>query len=95
MSKILTTLAALALSVALTAGPSTQAKADGGAVAIGVGAYLIVDAVVGRRCDQHEWPFNIIRKIGDELHHRDGCHHHRHHHHRHHHHHHHHHRYHR
>lgn len=90
MSKILTTLAALSLSFALTTGPSTEAKADGGAVAIGVGAYLLVDAIVGRHCYRHEWPFNIIRKIGDELHHRDGCYRHRHHHHRHRHHHHHH-----
>ena len=89
MSKIFTTLAALSLSIALTAGPSTQAKADGGAVAIGVGVYLLADAFIGRRCHRHEWPFNILRKIGDELHHRDGCHrqHHQHHHrhHRHHH----------
>ena len=73
MKKIFTTLAALSLSVALTAGPSTQAKADGGAVAIGVGVYLLADAIVGRHCRRHEWPFNIIRKIGDELHHRDRC----------------------
>jgi hypothetical protein len=89
MSRILTTLAALSLSLALTAGASTQARADGGATAIGVGAYLLVDAIVGRHCDRHEWPFNIIRKVGDELHGHRGCHHHRHHHHRHHRHHHH------
>ncbi len=73
MKKILTSVAALALAAVVTAGPTTSAKADGGAVIIGVGAYLLVDALVGRHCERHEWPFNIFRKVADELHGRPGC----------------------
>ena len=73
MKKISAPLAALALSAAVMAGPTTEAKADGGAVAIGVGVYLLTDAIVGKKCHRHDWPFNIIRKVGDELHGRPGC----------------------
>jgi len=73
MKKILTGLSALAVS-AMLAGAPTEAKADGGAVVVGVGAYLLVDAIVGKKCHRREWPFNIVRKIGDELHGRPGCH---------------------
>ena len=74
MKKITTAVAALALTAVMSVGPAQQAKADGGAtVAIGVGVYLLVDHLVGRKCGREEWPLNIIRKIGDELHGRPGC----------------------
>jgi hypothetical protein len=73
--KLLSTLAAvLALTATITAGSATQAKADGGAVAIGVGVFLLTDALVGRHCHREEWPFNIVAKIADELQGRPGCH---------------------
>jgi hypothetical protein len=93
MRIISTAVAALALTAVMSAGPAQQAKADGGAtIAIGVGVYLLADALIGRECGREEWPFNIVRKLGDELHGRPGCyrehheghhghgHHHRHHH---------------
>jgi hypothetical protein len=40
---------------------------------------LLVDALVGRHCARHEWPFNIISKVADELHGHPGCRPHRHH----------------
>jgi hypothetical protein len=74
MKKIYTGVAAVALAAMLTAaGPSTPAKADGGAVAIGIGAFLLVDALVGRHCRVNEWPFNLIRSVGAGLHGRDSC----------------------
>lgn len=73
MKKIFAPVAALALSAAVMTSPTSEAKADGGAVAIGVGAYLLVDAIVGKKCERHSWPFNIITKVGDELHGRPGC----------------------
>lgn len=73
MKTISTAMAALAMSAIMTAGTPGEAKADGGAVAIGVGAYLVVDAIVGRKCHRHDWPFNTIRKIADEIHGRQGC----------------------
>ena len=73
MKTITTACAALAMTAMLTAGTTNEAKADGGVIAIGVGAYLITDAIVGRRCHREEWPFNIVRKIADELHGRQGC----------------------
>ena len=93
MKKVFTTLAALGLAAVISTGNTTEAKADGGAIAIGVGAYLLVDALVGRHCHREEWPFNIITKVGDELRGYPGCapyhhgYHHHHHHGRHHHHH--------
>jgi hypothetical protein len=92
MKRIATATAGLALFGLMAAGPATEAKADGGAIAIGVGAYLLVDALVGDRCHREEWPFNMVGKLADELHGRPGCYWHdghRHYHHRHHHHHHH------
>lgn len=74
MKGISTGVAAIALAAIMAVGPANEAKADGGVIAIGVGAYLLSDAVVGRKCDRHEWPFNIIRKLADELHGRPGCH---------------------
>jgi hypothetical protein len=85
MKIISTAVAALALTTVMSVGPAQQAKADGGAIAIGVGVYLLADALIGRECGSEEWPLNIIRKVGDELHGRPACHrghhdrHHRHH----------------
>jgi hypothetical protein len=73
MRGITTAMAALAMTAMLTAGQTTEAKADGGAVAIGVGAYLITDAIVGKKCHRRDWPFNIVGKIADELNGRPGC----------------------
>jgi hypothetical protein len=91
MKKILTSLAAVGLAALITTGQPTEAKADGGVI-IGIGAYLLIDALVGRHCHRDEWPLNIVRRVGDELRgwdscwHHDGYHrHHRHHHYYHHH----------
>ena len=73
MKRISTAMAGLALCAMMVGGPATEAKADGGAIAIGVGAYLLVDAVVGRKCERHDWPFNIVAKLADELHGKPGC----------------------
>jgi len=73
MKKIISGVAALALAGIITTGQTTEAKADGGAIVLGVGAYLLVDALVGRHCHRNEWPFNLVRKVGDELHGRRGC----------------------
>jgi hypothetical protein len=73
MNKLMTVAAAAAVSAALLTGAPRDAKADGGAVAIGVAAYLITDAVVGHECKLRTWPFNIIHKIGRELHGKSGC----------------------
>ncbi len=62
------TLPALALAAVLAQAPMQTAKADGGATAIAVGAYLIVDYAVGRECRIHHWPFNIIKKVAYRLH---------------------------
>lgn len=74
MKTLTTAAAALAMTAMMAAGPNTEAKADGGAIVIGVSAYLIVDAIVGRKCQRREWPFNTLAKIADELHGREGCH---------------------
>jgi ABC-type nickel/cobalt efflux system permease component RcnA len=76
MKRITTAVAAMALTTVMSFGPAQQAKADGGAtIAIGVGVYLLADHLIGRECGREEWPLNIIRKIGDELHGRRGCYH--------------------
>lgn len=69
-----TTLAAAALAAAVSLAPSNEAKADGGAVVVGVGAYLLVDYVVGRKCHMHHWPFNLVKKIAYGIHGRPVCH---------------------
>ncbi|MEJ2118634.1 MAG: hypothetical protein P8Y36_12390 [Alphaproteobacteria bacterium] len=74
MKKILTVAAVVALAGMTVASAPRDAKADGGAVAIGVAAYLAVDALVGHECRIHSWPFNLVTKLGDELHGRRGCH---------------------
>lgn len=84
MNRFVTATAGLALFGLMAAGPATEAKADGGAIAIGVGAYLVVDALVGRHCHRDEWPLNLIGKLADEIHGHPGCHEHGHDHHRHH-----------
>ena len=73
MKRITTAAAAVAVSAALLTGAPRDAKADGGAVAIGVTAYLVTDAVVGHACHLRTWPLNIIHKIGRELHGKPGC----------------------
>jgi len=67
MKTVLAGLGGLALAVSLTVAPVDRAKADGGAVAIGVGAYLVVDYLVGEKCEMHKWPFNIIKKTAYKL----------------------------
>lgn len=74
MKKILTAVGAIALSGMMIAGAPREAKADGGAVAIGVTAYLVVDAIVGKECHIRAWPFNVITKVAHELHGKRGCH---------------------
>lgn len=73
MKKIVSGIAAMTLAAALTAGAPTPAKADGGAVLLGVGAFLLVDALVGRHCGQNDWPFNIARTVDHRIHGQDGC----------------------
>ena len=81
MKKILTAAAAVALSGTMMVSTPREAKADGGAVAIGVAAYLVVDAVVGHECRIQKWPINMISSVVDSLYGRRSCHHHRRHHH--------------
>jgi hypothetical protein len=69
MKRITAALAGLVLFGLLAAGPATPAKADGGAIAIGVGAFLLADAVVGHRCDHDDWPFNIVSELAGHHHH--------------------------
>ncbi|MDX2263752.1 MAG: hypothetical protein NW215_02105 [Hyphomicrobiales bacterium] len=66
-------LGAAALAAVLAYAPATPAKADGGATAVGVGAYLVVDYVVGRKCHMHYWPFNIVKKIAYGVKHKRVC----------------------
>lgn len=72
MKTISTAFAALVMTAMMSSGPANEAKADGGVV-LGVGAYLLADAIVGRKCGRDDWPFNFIAKIGDEIHGRRGC----------------------
>jgi outer membrane scaffolding protein for murein synthesis (MipA/OmpV family) len=67
MNAVKLTVPAIALAALLAQAPAQQAKADGG-VAIGVGAYLVVDYVVGRKCHMHKWPFNIVKKVAYGVH---------------------------
>jgi hypothetical protein len=72
MKTISIAVAGLALATMMTAAPTNEARADGGIV-IGIGAYLLADALVGSHCNRESWPFNIVTKLGDEIHGRDGC----------------------
>jgi len=68
MKSLLAGVGGVALALSLAVAPVDRAKADGGAtVAIGVGAYLVVDALVGEKCEMHKWPFNMIKKVAYEL----------------------------
>jgi hypothetical protein len=73
MKKLMTMAAAVALSGAVMTAAPHDAKADGGAVAIGVAAYLVTDAIVGDVCHLRAWPFNIIHKVDRELRGKPGC----------------------
>lgn len=75
MKRILTAATVVALSGTMMVSAPREAKADGGAVAIGVAAYLIVDAVVGHECRTQKWPINMISSVVDSLHGRRSCHH--------------------
>ncbi len=72
MRALHTTLAAAALAAAVAVAPVKDAKADGGVV-VGVGAYLVVDYVVGRKCHMHHWPFNLAKKVIHGLHGKPVC----------------------
>ena len=63
MKLISTALAALTLIAIMAAGPGQTARADGGAVVIGVGVYLVGDYVAGRTCHMRDWPFNVVKKV--------------------------------
>jgi len=78
MKKLLTGLGGIALAISLAVTPADRAKADGGAVAIGVGVYLVADYLVGRKCEMHVWPFNIIKKSAYKLKGKPVCKHYRH-----------------
>lgn len=67
MKKLLAGLGGLALAISLAAAPMDRAKADGGVIAIGVGAYLVADYLVGRKCEMHAWPLNIIKKTAYKI----------------------------
>jgi hypothetical protein len=67
MKKLLSVVGGAALAVSLAAAPVDRAKADGGTIAIGVGAYLVVDYLVGEKCYMYKWPFNIIKKTAYKL----------------------------
>ncbi len=67
MKTTMSLAAALTLGLLVAFAPVDRAKADGGVVAASVGAYLIVDYVVGRKCELHVWPFNIIQKTAHKL----------------------------
>lgn len=68
MSSLKVTLSTLALATVLAQAPMQTAKADGGATAVAVGAYLMVDYAVGRKCRIHHWPLNIIKKVAYGVH---------------------------
>src|SRR5262245_10789055 len=62
MKPFSTALVALMMTAALPI-TSQTAKADGGAILIGVGVYLAGDYVVGHTCQMRDWPFNVVRKV--------------------------------
>ena len=63
MKLISTALVALMMTAVVPAITSRTAKADGGAILIGVGVYLAGDYVVGHTCQMRDWPFNVVRKV--------------------------------
>lgn len=72
MKKVLSGVAALAVTLMLMTGSAKEAKADGG-VLLGIGIYLLADAVVGEHCHMNDWPLNTVRKVGRALHGRKPC----------------------
>jgi hypothetical protein len=67
MNTMMSLVAAATLGLVVAFAPVERAKADGGVVAVSVGAYLVVDYIVGRKCDMHVWPFNIIHKTAQKV----------------------------
>jgi hypothetical protein len=63
MKLISTALVALMMTAIVPGVSSQTAKADGGAILIGVGVYLAGDYVVGHTCQMRDWPFNVVRKV--------------------------------
>jgi outer membrane scaffolding protein for murein synthesis (MipA/OmpV family) len=76
MQHLATGLAGMTLAAMLALVPVQEAKADGGVI-IGVGAYLVGDYVVGRKCRMRHWPFNIVTKVAYGLHGKRVCRYHR------------------
>lgn len=72
MKIVSTALTGSLLAAALFLAPTPQAKADGGVV-IGVGAYLVGDYVVGRKCRMRAWPLNIVKTVAYGLSGRRAC----------------------
>ena len=68
MKLISTALAALMISTVVPAVGTQPARADGGAILIGVGVYLAGDYLVGYTCQMRDWPFNVVRKVYYGLH---------------------------
>lgn len=66
MRAVQSTLAAAAVAAAVAFAPVKEAKAEPGVI-IGVGAYLLADAVVGAKCGTPYWPFNIVKKVAYRL----------------------------
>jgi hypothetical protein len=56
------TLAGLAIAAMTAVIPAHKAVADTG-TAVGVGAYLLGDYVVGRKCGKQTWPLNIVSGV--------------------------------
>jgi hypothetical protein len=65
-------VALLAAMISLAPPASTPAKADGG-VLVGTAIYLGADFLVGRECNLHAWPFNILTKTAGFLRGEDYC----------------------
>lgn len=63
MKKIALAAAAVALSGMMMVSAPREAKADGGVVIASVATYLLVDALVGKECRMHAWPFNFVTKV--------------------------------
>lgn len=68
MKLISAAVVALTMTAVLSPLTSPTAKADGGAILIGVGVYLAGDYVVGHTCQMRDWPFNVVRKVYYGLH---------------------------
>ena len=64
MRQLVCSIATFLIAGLIVATPMKQAKADGGATAaVIVGAYLVTDYFVGRKCGYRDWPFNIVNKF--------------------------------